>query len=130
MPEGEAKKPTDTTYFTDVAVYLGEVPSFRFYLADGYTKDSFTFKVGNRTVEVTEGTDKIGKYVEVTMYAYMMLNDVTYTVKGTDVTGTYNLYSYYEYVKTLNNANLVAIVEGLMKYSVSAKVYRDAVKAV
>ena len=127
LPTGEAKQPADKTYFTDVAVYLGAVPSFRFYLADGYTAADFSFKVGKRAVEVTEGTDKIGKYVEVTMYAYMMLDDVTYTVKGTDVTGTYNLYSYYEYAKTLNNANLVAIVEGLMKYSVSAKAYRDSV---
>ena len=61
------------------------------------------------------------------MYAYMMLDDVTFTVKTTGATGTYNLYSYYEYAKTLNNANLVAIVEGLMKYSVSAKAYRNAV---
>jgi hypothetical protein len=127
MPEGEAKKPTDTTYFTTVGVNVGAVPSFRFYLAAGYTKDNFSFKVGNRTVEATEGNDKYGDYLEVTMYAYMMLDDVTFTVKGTDVTGTYNLYSYYEYAKTLNNANLVAVVEGLMKYSVSAKAYRSAV---
>ena len=127
VPTAEAKKPADKTYFTDVAVYVGDVPSFRFYLADGYSAEDFAFKAGKRSVSAVEGTDKNGKYLEVTMYAYMMLDDVTYTVKGTDVTGTYNLYSYYEYAKTLNNANLVAIVEGLMKYSVSAKAYRDAV---
>ena len=128
MPEGEAKKPTDTTYFTTVGVNVGAVPSFRFYLAAGYTKDNFSFKVGNRTVEATEGNDKYGDYLEVTMYAYMMLDDVTFTVKGTDVTGTYNIYSYLDYAKnTVKDANLVAIVEGLMKYSVSAKAYRNAV---
>jgi hypothetical protein len=128
MPEGEAKKPADTTYFTDISVYVGEVPSFRFYLAGNYTKADFTFKVGARTVEVTEGTDSYGKYLEVTMYAYMMLDDVTFTVKGTDVSGTYNLYSYLDYAKNVvKDANLVAIVEGLMKYSVSAKAYRSAV---
>ena len=61
------------------------------------------------------------------MYAYMMLDDVTFTVKGTNVGETYNLYSYYEYAKTQNNANLVAIVEALMKYSVSANAYRNSV---
>ena len=128
MPEGEAKKPTDTTYFTTVGVNVGAVPSFRFYLAAGYTKDNFSFKVGNRTVEATEGNDKYGDYLEVTMYAYMMLDDVTFTVKGTDVTGTYNIYSYLDYAKnTVKDANLVAIVEGLMKYSASASNYRDAV---
>jgi len=123
MPEGEAKKPTDKTYFTDVAVYLGEVPSFRFTLADGYTADDFTFKVGSRSATVITGDG----YVEIVMYAYMMLDDVTFTVNGTDVTESYNLYAYYEYVKTLNNANLTAIVEALMKYSVSAKAYRESV---
>ena len=65
------------------------------------------------------------------MYAYRMLDDVTYTVtdkvSGETVTESYNLYAYYEYAKTLNDANLTAIVEGLMKYSVSAKAYRDYV---
>ena len=123
LPEGEAKKPVGNTYFTDVAVYLGEVPSFRFYLADGYTAADFSFKVGNRAATVTEGEG----YVEIVMYAYMMLDDVTFTVKTTGEGGAYNLYSYYEYAKTLNNANLVAIVEGLMKYSVSANAYRNSV---
>ena len=125
MPTGEAKAPVDKTYFTDVAVYLGEVPSFRFYLASGYTAADFTFKVGNRAVDVIASDD--GKYVEIVMYAYMMLEDVTFTVKSNGETGTYNLYSYYEYATEQNNANLVAIVEALMKYSVSAKAYRTSV---
>ena len=125
MPTGEAKTPTDKSYFTDVAVYLGEVPAFRFYLASGYTAADFTFKVGNRTVEAKASDD--GKYVEIVMYAYMMLDDVTFTVKSTGETGTYNLYSYYEYATEQNNANLVAVVEALMKYSVSAKNYRNSV---
>ena len=126
LPTGEAKAPADKTYFTDVAVYLGEVPSFRFYLASGYTAADFSFKVGNRTVEAKASED--GKYVEIVMYAYMMLDDVTYTVKGTDVTGTYNIYSYLDYAKNVvKDANLVAIVEALMKYSVSANAYRNSV---
>ncbi len=126
MPEGEAKKPSGNTYFKEIAVYVGEVPSFRFYLADGYTAEDFSFKVGTRSVDAALSAD--GKYFEVTMYAYMMLDDVTFTVKGTDVSGTYNLYSYLDYAKNVvKDANLVAIVEGLMKYSVSAKAYRRAV---
>ena len=123
MPTGEAKAPADKTYFTDVAVYLGEVPSFRFYLASGYTASDFTFKVESRTVEAIAGEG----YVEIVMYAYMMLDDVTFTVKGTNVAETYNLYSYYEYASKQNNVNLVAIVEALMKYSVSANAYRNSV---
>ena len=129
LPTGEVKKPTDNTYFTDVAVYLGAVPSFRFYLADGYTVDSFTFTVGGRNVKATLGNDNDdkGDYLEVTMYAYMMLEDVSYTVVGTEVTESYNLFAYYTYAKTLNNDNLTAIVEALMTYAASAKDYRDYV---
>ena len=127
MPTGEAKKPADKTYFTDVAVYLGEVPSFRFYLAEGYTAESFTFTVGGNAVDVKEEDG----YVEIVMYAYRMLDDVTFTVNGTEATESYNLYSYYSFVtdpaNTESSAKLVAIVEGLMKYSVSAKAYRDSV---
>ncbi len=123
LPTGEAKKPYDKTYFTDVEVYLGAVPSFRFYLADGYTASDFSFTVGNRKVEAKEGNG----YVEIVMYAYMMLDDVTFTVVNTGVKSTYNLYAYHTYVNTLGNANLVAIVEGLMKYSASADSYRDSV---
>ncbi len=127
LPTGEAKKPANNTYFTDVAVNVGEVPSFRFYLADGYTADNFTFKVGKRNAVAAVGTDENGDYLEITMYAYMMLDDVTYTVKGTDVTESYNLYSYHAYATSTGNANLVAVVEALMKYSVSATNYRKAV---
>ncbi len=127
LPTGEAKKPASNTYFTDVAVNVGAVPSFRFYLASGYTADNFTFKVGKRNAAATVGNDENGDYLEITMYAYMMLDDVTYTVVGTDVSESYNLYSYYAYATTTGNENLVAIVEALMKYSVSAKEYRDSV---
>lgn len=127
LPTGESKKPDNDTYFTSVAVYLGEVPSFRFYLAENYTADDFTFKVGNKNATVTNGDG----YVEIVMYAYMMLEDVTFTVKGTEISESYNLYSYYDFVTDSDNADstaeLVEIVEALMKYSVSAKAYRDSV---
>ena len=125
LPTGEAKKPADNTYFTDVAVYLGAVPSFRFYLAEGYTADNFTFTVGGKATDVITGEG----YVEIVMYAYMMLEDVTYNVNGTDATGTYNLFSYYKFANNPEaeyyDADLVALTEALMKYSVSAKAYRD-----
>ena len=123
IPTGEAKKPLDKTYFTDVAVHLGEVPSFRFTLAEGYTAGDFTFKVGNRiaTAKAENG------YVEITMYAYMMLDDVTFTVTANGVTESYNLFAYYDFAKSQNDADLVSIVEALMKYSVSAKAYRNSV---
>ncbi len=128
IPEGAAKKPADDSYFTYITASLGEIPSFRFYLADGYGKEDFSFKVGGASVVATEGSDsKYGRYLEIVVYAYRMCDDVTYTVKASGVTETYNLYAYYEWAKTLGNDNLTLIVERLMKYSESADRYRDAV---
>lgn len=137
LPKGDVKKPTDKTYFTDVAIYLGAVPSFRFYLAENYTADDFTFNVEGRGVAAVSGNDNDGKgdYLEVVMYAYMMLEDVSYTVNGIEVTESYNLYAYYAHVSELlasnpdnaEYANAKALTEALMKYSVSAKDYRDSV---
>ena len=135
VPENAAKQPTDNSYLTAVEIYLGEVPSFRFYLASGYDVSDFEFRVGAKRAEVTAvDTDDDGKAdcVEILMYAYMMLDDVSFTVtdKATDksVTEYYNIYSYYEYVTSLDtsnaDSNLVSIVERLMKYAKSAKAYR------
>jgi hypothetical protein len=132
VPEDAAKKPSCNTYFTSVAIYLGEVPSFRFYLASDYEASDFVFTVGGKRVEANPiDTDGDGKVdcAEIVMYAYMMLDDVTYTVNATGVTESYNLYSYYAYANTLGDANLTALVEGLMKYSVSAADYRNSVIA-
>ena len=60
------------------------------------------------------------------MHAYMMLDDVTYTVANTSVE-TYNLYSYYDFIRKSGNANLLAVVKGLMKYAASAKDYYKVV---
>ncbi len=128
LPMGEAKKPSNNTYFKNVAVYVGEIPSFRFYLANDYEDKAniFSFKVGGNAITAKEGTDANGKYLEVVMRAYMMLDDVTYTVENTSVE-TYNLYSYYDYIRKSGNANLLAVVKGLMKYAASANDYYNVV---
>ena len=127
LPTGEAKTPANSTYFKEIAVNVGAVPSFRFYLQTGYSIADFDFTVGGKTVTATEGIEDGKPYLDVAMFAYMMLDDVTYTVKANGETGTYNLYSYYNYASKLNIENLTAIVEGLMKYSASAELYRDYV---
>ena len=138
VPEDAAKKPTDDTYFKSVSIYLGEVPSFRFYLASGYEASDFTFTVGGKKVEaiaIDTNSDGIADCLEIAMYAYMMLDDVSYTVINKDtnaaVTEYYNLYAYYKYVNSLtgddSDVNLVSIVERLMKYAASADAYRDSV---
>jgi len=138
VPEDAAKQPADDTYFTSIAIYLGEVPSFRFYLSSGYEVSDFTFAVGGRNVRaipLDENNDGTADCIEIVMYAYMMLDDVSYTVVDKDseasVTEYYNLYAYYKYVTSLTgddaDSNLVSIVERLMKYAESSNAYREYV---
>ncbi len=138
VTEDAAKQPADDTYFKSVSIYLGEVPSFRFYLASGYEASDFTFAVGGRKVEAISldtNDDGNADCLEIAMYAYMMMDDVSYTVvnkdSGNSVTEYYNIYAYYKYVTSLTgnaaDANLVSIVERLMKYAASADAYREYV---
>ena len=125
LPMGEAKQPADDTYFTSVSIHVGEVPSFRFYLAEAYKNNTnaFTFTVDGVKETVKVDTDGEGKYIEIVMPAYKMLSDVIYTVENSSYTASYNIYSYYDYARKSGNANLLAIVKGLMKYAASAKEY-------
>ena len=56
-----------------------------------------------------------------------MCENVDYKITGTEITGTYNIGSYYEFAKTLNSDTLTAAVEWLWRYSMSAKAYRESV---
>ena len=120
--------------FTDglwgVVIVLEEKPAIRFVLPEGVTADKYTFKSGNRTLEYTVGTKTIGEnthyYAEVSLYAYQMINEITYT-DGTN-SGTWHINSYYDFVNTdnelKNDANLIGLVEKLYNYAKSAEAYR------
>ena len=113
---------------------LGSAPAFIFYPetdADGnlvYTTDSYVFALDGKyrlTAEV--GVDGSGKtYIIVSLPAWALDNDVEYIVNGTDVGGVYNLAAYYEYAKGAENANLISLVERLMKYAETAEAYKNS----
>ena len=117
----------------DVIIALEENPAVRFVLPLGVTADRYTFKSGNTTLEYTVGTITIGEnthyYAEVSLFAYQMINEITYT-DGTN-SGTWHINSYYDFVTTAdelkNDANLVSLVEKLYNYSKSAEAYRASV---
>ena len=126
-------KPTENRGFAEVTVNLGAVPSFRFYLADGYGIEDFDFNLGGRGVEVSLGSNDKGDYLDVTAYAYRMCDTVSYTVivDGVEYTESFNIYAYYAYVLA-NHADdeaLIALVERICKYSESAEAYRASVTA-
>ena len=116
-----------------VVIVLEEKPAICFVLPEGVTADKYTFKSGNRTLEYTVGTKTIGEnthyYAEVSLYAYQMINEITYT-DGTN-SGTWHINSYYDFVNTdnelKNDANLIGLVEKLYNYAKSAEAYRVSV---
>ena len=128
-----ALQPTKDKGFDKVTVNLGSAPSFRFYLSDGFDADDFTFTAGGVSVDAVFGSDSEGDYLEVVMYAYRMCYDVSFTVEidGNKYTESYNIYSYYNYVKETyaTDAELIALVERLVKYCESAYAYREYVNS-
>ena len=116
-----------------VVIALEEKPVVRFVLPEGVTADSYTFKAGNTVLDFTIGTmtveNKTYNYAEVSLYAYQMIREITYT-NGTE-SGCYHINSYYDYVTTddelKNDTNLISLVEKLYNYCKSAEVYRASV---
>lgn len=130
MPDMTAAplKPAENRGFDEVTVNLGAVPSFRFYLSDGYDASDFAFALGSGYVDLVEGSNEKGDYIEILMYAYRMCDTVSYTVTvgSEEYTEYFNIYSYYAYVleNHANDAELITLVERICKYSESAEAYR------
>jgi hypothetical protein len=116
-----------------VVIVLEEKPVIRFLLPDGATPDGYTFKAGNTVLDVTRGTmtveNKTYNYAEVSLYAYQMIREITYT-NGTDG-GCYHINSYYDFVTTdeehKNDTDLISLIEKLYNYCKSAEAYRASV---
>ncbi len=110
---------------------LGAKPSVRFYIADGFTAQDFTFKRGEEVLSFKTGADDKGAYIEITSNAYTMIETITYTVNGADGEGKYNLASYCDYVMNEYNESDKALLSDLAKkfynYCESAGAYRKEV---
>ena len=103
---------------------LGSTPAIRFYLnADA---SAYTFKIGNGAVEsedITTGSDSVGNYVDISVYAYRMIENITIE-KGTD-TATYHINHYYGSMAESERD----IVIKFYSYCKSAAAYKAAVTA-
>ena len=116
-----------------IVIVLDAKPSIRFVLPEGVTADNYIFKSGNTTLAYTTGTmtieDKTHNYAEVSLYAYQLIKEITYS-DGTN-SGSYHINSYYDFVTTnekhKNDTNLIALVEKLYNYCKSAETYRASV---
>ena len=116
-----------------VVIVLEDKPAIRFVLPEGVSTDGYMFKAGNIVLDFTTGTMTVGaktyNYAEVSLYAYQMIREITYT-NGTE-SGCYHINSYYDFVTTdnelKNDTNLISLVEKLYNYCKSAEVYRASV---
>ena len=128
----------DGTNDTDEGLYgviiaLEEKPAIRFVLPEGKTAENYTFTIGGAALPFTTGTVTLNgvsyTYAEVSLYAYQMTRDITYS-DGT-VSGSYNFASYYDFVTTddelKDDAELIALVEKFYNYVASAEAYRASV---
>ena len=121
MTKANTATTPEGTGFTGVTLHLGDAPAYHFYYEG--TAPSYTFKVGNRTVAATEGVDTNGKtYLEVKVYAYEMLSDVTFG------SYSYSVYAYYAWASEEGMTAEMTLVERLVNYCESAEAYRRSVK--
>ena len=113
-----------------VVISLQEKPAIRFVLPEGAKADNYTFKADGKALNFTVGTmtieNKTYSYAEVSLYAYQMIKEITYT-DGTE-SGCYHINSYYDFITTdselMNDAKLITLVEKLYNYCKSAESYR------
>ncbi len=117
---------------------IGTIPVFMFYPEtndDGsllYGIDKYVFKSQGRVLETEYGESLDGTaYIKVYTYAYGMCSEISYSIEGTDISGSYNIGAYYEAITTLDDfkddADLINLVLRLWRYSESARDYRNEV---
>ena len=125
-PEMKDEAVLDVEGLSKATVSLGAKISFVFYPTEDAEKYTFTIGGAKLETEIAEGG-----YIIVTTYAYAIKETVEYTVEGTDITGSYNLKAYYDYMLGEGNgsAELLTLVERLFKYSESCEAYRNEVNS-
>ena len=130
----DAKK--TVTGLTGATFVLGARPAVRFYFSGAYAYNLFSFKVGERALEITDDNYNASEnYVEFSLFAYEMTEVFSYEIADTEIKGEYNLISYYAYAsgngendyKGDNKATLTDVTAKFYNYCASARAYRDSV---
>ncbi|MBQ3017299.1 MAG: Ig-like domain-containing protein [Clostridia bacterium] len=125
-PSGEGSATAPSTGLSDVTFVLDATPTIRFYLAENANASLYKFYIDGVEVNTVTGTNATGTYIDLDTYAYAVCETVTYTVDGAEG-GSFHINAYYEWSKTQNNAELENLVARFMKYSESARAYKDSV---
>ena len=114
---------------SSVQLTLDEVPNVRFNLAEGYTGDiTFSFMSEGervvRTYKVTDGKYGGNSYIRIKLKAYDLLGDFEITTEGGEA--VYSVIDYYSYFAT-EQGELTELLNALVSYSETAKIYRETV---
>lgn len=117
---------------SSAALYLGNSPAFRFYIADGYTGDitlsyeslaggvvSVTYRCDDFVTETVNGA--VRTYIDLGMRAFDFAAPITITVDGE--CGVYSLAMYYHSVASEMGA-ITEFINAIYAYSESAALYR------
>ena len=127
-PDTTVNAVSDTDGLSSASLELGAAPSFRFYIDGSYDASLYKFTIANATPVSEVMTDTDGRvYIRVYVYAYAMHETVHYTISGTNISGSFNLKSYYEFALSEGDPTLINLVERLWKYAESAENYRNEV---
>ncbi len=131
LPTVEGSDTSVTDGLEGATLVLSGEPSIRFYLT--YEASSYKFYIDGAQVDVIEGSDDEGAYVDVDVYAYKLCETVTYTVDTTDgeMTGSFHINAYYAYVSgsgytDLDKESLVSVTARFWKYLQSARAYKNS----
>ena len=121
----------DAEILEGVTFVLEATPRIRFYLPSDANISDYTFKIGNSVLEYTTGTEtaegsyKNLTYVDISLYAYRMIENITITKD--DLTSCYNIVSYVNGALDSSDGALKNIVSKFYIYCESASAYRTAV---
>ena len=98
---------------TSVTLVLEAKPAIRFYVTDTNVK----FYANGKKLNTVSGEDENGAYVEIGVYAYALCETITYGNGGS--------YHVSSFVEGAVETDYEALVKAFVKYTESAKKYRD-----
>ena len=121
------EKAQSTAGLYSATLLLEENPSFIFCFDEGFDASDFTFSVDGVKVDCVRFTDAEGReYIKLTLPVYAAAERITYTARGGEISGEYNLRAYYEFALT-QDMGLSELIRSLYKYSESAKAYMASI---
>ncbi len=126
----EAATPTLGNGTLSATITLTATPAFKLYVDTNDASvdiNSFVFTVDGVARSYTTGSDGNGTYCLISLYAYEMTKTLSYTVSGTNYSGSYNILAYYNNAAMTESEGspLLTLVERFMKYCESAEAFKS-----